>query len=223
MDNRTLHVLPQPHVLFPGATLPVRISGARQRKLIKEVIAGDRLIGVIATPALAFDEEFVPRPGMVGCLAKIVSARKLPHRQIRIVVRGVERFSILDATANGDSYFTAEVTGYSDLEESLALLSTFADEVRLYYSRLIGAATKVDSPKHEKPAALPADPSELSMLLPSLLRLDDESNQRFLASRSALMRLRELSAILAPAVSVAEHGVEVHSRSKANGHGTKRS
>ena len=221
MEPRSLPLLIQPHVLFPGAMLPVRVGTQRQRKLIKDVVAGDRLLGVLALPGLLSGEEPTPRLGQVGCVARVVSAKKIPNRQVRVVVEGVERFVVKSLVTPPESYQIAEVTPYFDFEESLALLSTFAEEVRQFYARYLLASGKIADAAREKASQLPSDPIELSMVLPAMLKLDDETGQRFLASRSTLMRLRELAALLAPAASSAEASAEVHARARSNGHGAR--
>jgi Lon protease-like protein len=218
MDPRPLPLLIQPHVLFPGALLPVRVAAARQRKLIKDVVAADRLLGVVSLPGMLSGDEQTARAGQVGCLARVVSAKRIPNRSIRAVLEGVERIIIKEMLVTGEPYQNAQCEPYSDFEESPALLDTFAEEVRQYYSRYVKASGKIADAGREKASQLPTDPTELSMVLPAMLRLDDETSQRFLASRSTLMRLRELSALLAPAASSAEASAEVHVRARSNGH-----
>jgi Lon protease-like protein len=176
----------------------------------------------VSVPPLFGAEEPLARAGQVGCLARVVSVRKLPGRQVRIVVRGLERFSITTQPVS-DPWQQASVAPYVDFDESATLLSSFADEVRQYFIRYQRASGKIGDARPERASKLPEDPAELSMLLPALLSLDDETSQRFLASRSTLMRLRELAAVLGPAVLTAESSAEVHSRSRTNGHGVKRS
>ena len=49
--------------------------------------------------------------------------------------------------------------------------------------------------------------------------LDGPGRQRLLASRSPLGRLRELDALLSPAVDTLESRAVIHARAKTNGHG----
>ncbi len=223
MEPRTLPLLIQPAVLFPGATLPVRLESLRQRKLIKDVVNGDKTLGVISLPALFGHDEATPKVGYVGCLARVISAKKIPNKRVRIVVEGVERFAIQSLVTSDEPYQQAVVVAYTDFEESFVLLSSFADEVRQYYTRYLLASGKIADAAREKASQLPVDPVELSLALPAMLKLDEETCQRFLASRSTLMRLRELSAVLAPAATTAEASAEVHARSRTNGHGAKHS
>jgi Lon protease-like protein len=223
MLPRTLPLLIQPGVLFPGATLPIRLSHPRQRKLIKDVAGGDRILGVISLPDQFGGDEATPRVGYVGCVARVMSAKKIPNRQIRIVVEGIDRFAIESLVTSDEPYQQAVAAAYPDFEESGVLLNSFADEVRQFYSRYLQASGKIADAAREKASQLPTDPAELSMLLPSMLRLDEETCQRFLASRSTLMRLRELSAVLAPAATSAEVSAEVHVRARTNGHGARHS
>jgi Lon protease-like protein len=203
--------------------LPLLLSTPRHKSLIRDVVQSDKLLGVVALPPVFFGQpEATPRAGAVGCVARVVSLKKIPRKQLRIVVEGIERFAV-QALVESEHYAKAEIAPYIDMEESLPLLTTFAEEVRTYYSRYLRASGKIADDAREAAAQLPDDPREMSMVLPALLNLDEETSQRFLASRSSLMRLRELSAILAPAASGAEAGAEAHAKSRTNGHGATRS
>jgi ATP-dependent Lon protease len=220
--DRVLSLLCQPQVLFPGTTLPVRVSIPKSRRLVADAVKGDRIIATIAKTAGFELEDPAVRIGQVGCVAKIVSAKKLPHGHIRVVLEGTDRFAVGEIVAS-DPFLKVVATPYRDFEESQALLVAFAEEVRQYYTRYAKASGKIADATGSSLSLLPTDPVELSMYLPAMLNLDEESAQRFLSSRSTLMRLRELSALLAPAATAAEASADIHARSRSNGHGAKRS
>jgi Lon protease-like protein len=200
----------------------MRLAFPQHLRIIKSVVRSDKLIGVVWDPVYSHWEQGDCTVGQIGTLARVGSLTRLPGREARIVVVGLERFAVgrRDLSVDFEQY---DVTPHEDFNESRPLLNTFADEVRQFYIRYMRATHTIADEKREAETKLPDDPVKLSMVLPAMLSLDEETLQRFLASRSPLMRLRELSAVLSPAVQGVEAGAETHARSRGNGHGAKRS
>jgi len=221
MEKHLLPILLQPIIHFPGTVLPVAIWTPAQRDVIRFGTANGKRIGLIGLPMKPHSIP-IPREGSVGCYARIRQVRKLPKGAYRIVLRCEGRFSVTRLALVNDSFLAASVEDYEDMPESPALLNTFADEVRLYYGRFQKASTAIANASQNKLPQLNDDPAALSFQIAALLKMEDESCQRFLASRSALMRLRELSAILSPAAAEAESRAETSAHSRTNGNGAKK-
>lgn len=79
--------------LLPGGTLPLNIFEPRYLNMVDDVMAGDRLIGMVQTRG--GDPE---RPGLaaVGCAGKITSFAETPDGRYMITLTGVSRFEIGD-------------------------------------------------------------------------------------------------------------------------------
>jgi Lon protease-like protein len=93
-----LPLFPLPNVvLFPNVFLPLHIFEPRYREMVADALATDRLIGmVLLRPGWERDYEGRPPIYPVGCSGVITHAERLPDGRYNIVLRGLERFRILE-------------------------------------------------------------------------------------------------------------------------------
>ena len=215
MTERLLPLFPLPLVLFPGVPLPLHIFEPRYREMLADCLAGDRRFGIVFKPEDDLDE---PGRGAIGCIAFIQKSQPLPDGRSNIIVVGEERFMIGRLVTDARPYLLGEVVSYADLEEPPEALQPFADQLRAVFER-VGRAARTLADDRDPLPTLPTDPGALSFTIASLIDLDGPGRQRLLASRSPLGRLRELDALLTPAVDTLESRAIIHARAKTNGHG----
>lgn len=91
-----LPLFPLPNVvLFPGAYLPLHIFEYRYRAMVRDVLAGGRMIGMVV---LRDGWQSAPPPAppiyATGCAGEIVQHQELPDGRFNIVLRGRRRFRI---------------------------------------------------------------------------------------------------------------------------------
>jgi Lon protease-like protein len=100
-----LPIFPLPNVvLFPNVFLPLHIFEPRYRDMVADALSADRLIGmVLLRPGWESDYEGRPPVYRTGCSGVITHAERLPDGRYNIVLRGLERFGILDED-HGCSY-----------------------------------------------------------------------------------------------------------------------
>jgi Lon protease-like protein len=93
-----LPLFPLPNVvLFPSVFLPLHIFEPRYREMIADAIASDRMIGmVLLRPGWQRDYEGRPPIYPVGCSGVITHFEKLPDGEYNIVLRGLDRFRIVE-------------------------------------------------------------------------------------------------------------------------------
>src|SRR5689334_21904912 len=91
-------LFPLPNVvLFPGVFLPLHIFEPRYRELVADALTGDRLIGmVLLRPGWEADYQGRPAVFPIGCSGVITHVEQLENGRYNIVLRGVERFRILE-------------------------------------------------------------------------------------------------------------------------------
>ncbi|MEO8362037.1 MAG: LON peptidase substrate-binding domain-containing protein [Vicinamibacteria bacterium] len=106
----TLPLFPLPGVaLFPELPLPLHIFEPRYRAMLKDVMAGDRMIGIVqARPG----EQGEPRPIFsIGCAGQVEGVSDLDDGRSNIVLRGVSRFRIdEELPEDGRLYRVARIT-----------------------------------------------------------------------------------------------------------------
>jgi Lon protease-like protein len=96
-----LPLFPLPNVvLFPNVFLPLHIFEARYREMVADAIAGDRMIGmVLLRPGWEHDYEGRPPVYAIGSSGVITHFERLADGRYNIILRGLERFRILEEDA----------------------------------------------------------------------------------------------------------------------------
>src|SRR5688572_12253917 len=93
-----LPIFPLPNVvLFPNVFLPLHIFEARYREMVADALASDRLIGMtLLRPGWERDYEGRPPVYAIGCSGVITHVERLPDGRYNLVLRGLERFRIVE-------------------------------------------------------------------------------------------------------------------------------
>jgi Lon protease-like protein len=93
-----LPLFPLPNVvLFPNVFLPLHVFEPRYREMVADALNGDRLIGmVLLKPGWEHDYEGRPAVYPIGCTGLMTHSERLDDGRYNIVLRGVERFRIVE-------------------------------------------------------------------------------------------------------------------------------
>lgn len=114
-------------ILLPRATLPLNVFEPRYLVMLDDVMAGDRLIGIIQ-PAVDEAVEYEESPGSavelrnVGCVGRVTSYQEVDHARRMITLTGVTRYDVLDEAVTDLPYRVMSVSYdryASDLSEGL--------------------------------------------------------------------------------------------------------
>lgn len=103
-------LFPLPNVVhFPGAPLPLHVFEDRYREMVRDALAGSRLIGMVLLRA-GWEEGYYEAPAVfdVGTAGEIVRADPLEDGRWNIVLKGVREFRIEDEDSSR-SYRLARV------------------------------------------------------------------------------------------------------------------
>jgi Lon protease-like protein len=186
-------IFPLPNiVLFPNVFLPLHIFEARYRTMVTDALAGDRMIGmVLLQPGYREDYEGRPPVYPVGTAGVITHAEPLPDGRFNIVLRGVEKFRIVDEDAS-KPYRLALVDGVPEM-----VRDTDRDRLR-HQRRRLEAVLKAGV---ERAAAAPQFPSampdeELVNALAQYLALEPIERQALLEREGVLARAQGLAELL---------------------------
>jgi uncharacterized protein len=116
MLTTMIPVFPLPDVvLFPGVFLPLHIFEMRYREMVKDSLAGDRLIGVsLLRPGWDHDAEGRPAIYPVGCVGLISHVEELPDGRYNMVLRGVEKFRVVREEEQTRAYRRAAVDYFEE-------------------------------------------------------------------------------------------------------------
>ncbi|HOJ61402.1 MAG TPA: LON peptidase substrate-binding domain-containing protein [bacterium] len=128
-----LPLFPLPNVVqFPHTILPLHIFEKRYRKMIKDVLEGERLIGM-AVLQPGWEENYQGNPDIypVACLGRVVKSEPLPNGRSNILLLGLKRVRI-QTIITPFPYRTAKV---EIVEDSLAGLDK--ESLRMLKRRLL--------------------------------------------------------------------------------------
>lgn len=204
-------------VQFPGVVTPLHIFEMRYRKLLKDVIAGDKTFGIVAVMG---DATARPLLGSVGCTAKVVIAQEMDDGRANILCVGEQRFRLLDYE-EGEPYLQARVEFFED-ETAFEDFSEETAEAKALFARLAKLAQQIkENEREDELPDLPEDPQELSFMLAAYLDLSLAEKQEMLELTDTGVRLQRVAKQLREMVEDYERRLRGRKISKVNGHGGK--
>lgn len=217
MPYDRLPLFPLPLVLFPGTPLPLHVFEPRYREMLADCLDSDQRFGLVNLPQDTAELELPP--GRVGCIAEILQSDQLADGRSNIVVRGLDRFALVEIVPPEKPYHIAHVEPYADEPEYGNDLDALASRMKDMFE-VVGRAARTLADDSDPLPELPDDPPMLSFAIAAVLDLDVDVRQRILESRSPVGRLRDLERLLAPALPALVARADVHKRAKSNGKGT---
>lgn len=201
-------------VLFPGTVELLHIFEPRYRRMLADIMAGDRRFGLICNPQ-GSPEEALP-PGTIGTIAHVETVQALPDGRSNIAIRGLDRFVFRGYVSSDAPYRVGDTV--SLLETSTEPTSDQRERLERLFDRAARAARQlVDD--HTPPPTLPMSVPERLYAMAQLLDLPLSDRQGLLAIHDTVTRAERLVAILADAVPSLESRAARHRAASTNGHG----
>ena len=207
-----LGVLPlRETVTFPDTLTPLAVGQERSIRLINDVLAGDRMIVMVASRD---PEQESPGPdelyrvGVVGTVARML---KVPDGTLRILVQGGQRVRLTDISDDDEPYLVARVEEAADEVEEGPELTALTRNVQQTFSNIIEQVPYLPE-ELQMAVANVDDPSALSHLIAGSLRIKLSEKQELLEELDVARRLRRLSEILARELEVVAIGSRIQSQ-----------
>jgi Lon protease-like protein len=169
MNNRVLPIFTLNTVIFPGATLPLRIFEDRYKKMFNDSISKDSIFGVnlikqgyeVGVPAVPYD---------VGTIVSFADhSVSVSNEEIFLKVIGQKRFKIAKIL-NDRPYILAEITDYSDLSKKIIHDQKFEQNFRNEAAEFVKKIVSINGGWLRDPH-FPEDFNEFVWTLASLLQM----------------------------------------------------
>jgi ATP-dependent Lon protease len=206
-----LPVLPlKETVVFPQSVSPLAIGQERSIKLVDDVVAGERMLALVAARDTEVEQPDWDDLHDVGTAAVVHKMIRVPDGTLRILVQGVGRIA-LQRRVQDEPYFVGEFREVPDVVEEGPELEALTRSVQNEFSRLISLVPYLPA-ELELAAANVDDPSALSHLVASTLRIKTEDKQALLEEADVAARLRAILAILSRELEVVELGSKIQSQ-----------
>jgi ATP-dependent Lon protease len=207
-----LPVLPlRESVPFPEALMPLAIGQERSISLVNDVLAGNRMLVMVASRLEEQTEDPGPddlyRVGVAGVVARML---KVPDGTLRILVHGAQRV-VLDGFIATEPYLVARLEEAPDEIVPSPELEALHRNVQATFSRIIEELPYLPEELQVAVANLD-DPSELAHMIAGALRIKTDEKQALLEERNVTKRLRMLSELLARELELVEIGTRIQSQ-----------
>jgi len=181
-------------VIFPGMVAPILVETPQSIKLIDDVVAGDRLLGVALQRKPEAENPTPEEMHEVGCAARLLKMLKFPDNTVRVLVEGLWRIKIKEYV-NHDPYLSAKFELMKDVTEDTVELTAMMRNAQGQFQEIIKLSPALS--EQVKIAALNTeDPGHFTDLVAVNLNLNLDERQKLLETTSVKERLTFLLPML---------------------------
>ena len=207
----TLPVLPlKETVVFPEAVAPLAIGEPRSIRLIDDVMTRpERLLALVVSRDPEAAEPPPEQLHEIGTAAVVQRMVRVPDGTVRILVQGVRRVRMGPYTQT-DPFLEARVEEVPDQAERTTEVEALARNLQGIFTRIIQLVPHLPDELQIAVANLD-DPTTLSYLVASSLRLSVEERQELLEESDLEARLRRLTVLVNRELELLELGAKIQS------------
>ena len=186
-------IFPLPNVvLFPSALLPLHIFEPRYRAMVADALEGERLIGlVMLRPGWESNYDGTPQVYPIGCAGFITHADRLPDGRFNIMLRGLQKFRILDERPAREGVERYRIAHIESIKEVKTGVSPASKAARERLEKLL--ARKLHKSDHD---FIPKDVPDADLVHAIAQHLEPLEKQALLECSSLLERCEALVELL---------------------------
>src|SRR5216117_1153237 len=194
-------------VIFPGMVAPLLVESAASIRLIDDVVAGDRFIGLVLQKKPDVENPTPVDLWSHGCAVRVLKMLKFPDNTVRVLVEGLRRFRIGQYESH-EPYLRAKVEVIRDVTEDSLELIAMARNAQRQFQEIINLSPAMSD--EVKVATLNTEhPGKLSDLIASNLNLSLEERQHLLETNVVKERLGRLLPLMSRELEVLTLGSKI--------------
>ncbi|PYJ60338.1 MAG: endopeptidase La [Verrucomicrobia bacterium] len=181
-------------VIFPGMVAPLLVESAASIRLIDDVVAGDRFIGLVLQKKPEVENPTPVDLWHHGCAVRVLKMLKFPDNTVRVLVEGLRRFRVAHYESH-EPYLRAKVEVIRDVVEQSLELTAMTRNAQRQFQEIIDLSPAMSD--EVKVAALNTEhPGKLADLVAANLNLSLEERQQLLEINLVKERLARLLPLL---------------------------
>lgn len=194
-------------VIFPGMVSPLLVESAQSIRLIDDVVAGDRFMGLILQKRPEVENPTPEDLWEHGCAARVLKMLKFPDNTVRVLIEGLRRFRV-NRYASQDPYLCAEIELLKEISDDSLEMTALARNAHLQFQEIINLSPAISD--QVKVTALNTEqPGRLADLVAANLNLSLEDRQHLLETVVVKDRLTRLLPLLNREVEVLTLGSKI--------------
>jgi ATP-dependent Lon protease len=206
-----LAILPlRDSVAFPETLVPLAIGQERSIELVNDVLAGSRMLAMLASKDPENENPGAEDLYGVGVAGVVARMMKVPDGTLRILVHGAQRVRI-ERYVSSDPYLVARIEEAPDIVRPSDELEALHRNVQAMFSQIIAEVPYLPEELQIAVTNL-EDPAELAHMIAGSLRIKTEEKQKLLEERDVAKRLRLLSEVLARELELVAIGSKIQSQ-----------
>jgi len=199
-------------VVFPDQPVPLIIHTPRLAKLIDEILTTNKLAGAVTQRNPEIEEPKPEELYTIGCVIQINKMLRFPDGTIRLLIRGLTRFKVMDFTQR-EPYLKAKISiMHSEYKKTMALEAMMRNVVSMF-QHLVSLAPYLP----DELGALVLnidDPNRLADFVTSYTNFEFGEKQALLETIDPKERIHKLIPMLQKEISILELGVKIRSQVK---------
>lgn len=199
-------------VLFPGTIVPLNIGREKSKRLIDQVNAGDKLLGVVAQRNAETEDPDLDDLHRVGTVVSVLKQIPLGEGTASIIVHGLVRFGVVELTQK-EPFLVSRIHTREDVFEESKELEALIQTARRQAQRVIeltpGVPDEAVSILNNIEKA-----SSVADFLAANLSLNLVEKQELLETFDVPDRLRKINKSLAGQLDILELSRKIHEQVK---------
>jgi ATP-dependent Lon protease len=194
-------------VIFPGMVAPLLVESTPSIRLIDDVVAGDRFLGLVLQRREDIENPTPADLWQHGCAARVLKMLKFPDNTVRVLVEGLRRAHISEYVSQ-DPYLSARIDVLKEVDDESLELAALARNVQLQFQEIIKLSPALS--EQVKVTALNTDhPGKLADLIAANLNLSLEERQHLLETNVVKDRLTRLLPLVSKELEVLTLGSKI--------------
>jgi len=199
-------------VIFPFTLTPLTVGRPNSIKLVDDVTAGNKLLGVLVQRDPAQEQPGPDDLYQYGTICKILRMIRYPKNTIMLLVQGLARFQVKSFSKTAP-YLIAEITPLESVIERDIELEALIKGVNGQFQKVL--SMMVNPPTEAQTQVMNVDdPGQLADLIISHLDLEVEGKQQALETLNVKERLGFILRLLEEEIEILEVGSRIHTRVK---------
>jgi len=197
-------------VAFPNIVTPLVVAREKSVKLINDVIAGTRILGLVAQKNAEIEDPGIDDIYKYGTAAIILRMLKFPDGSLRVLVQGISRIKLLENIST-DPYFVFKAEPKQDSFKETTKLEALKRNVAVQFQKVVSLVPQLPD-ELQVVIVNTSHPGKLADLVASNLSLSVEEKQIILEAVNIKQRLEKLTVYVNRELEVLEMGSKIQDK-----------
>src|SRR5512143_898987 len=199
-------------VVYPQTAVPLTVGQARSIKLVDDVVAADKLVGLITSTNPELETPGPDDLYKVGVIAAVHRLLRAPDGTVRLLVQGLERFRLIEFVSE-EPYLKAKIELAPETVEEGLEVDALARNARDQFQQI---TQMIPSFPEELVTSITSleNPLQTVYTIANFQRIELKDAQELLEIDSALEKLRKLIGLLVREAEVLTLGQKIQNEAR---------